>query len=194
MLPSVQPSTRYPISAADNAPPSRFLRMRSMTRNCDRKRSAGSLEAKTLRQKIGDETLLRAFLALVEDDGARAEFIDDLAAGAAGRAWDSLIVRDARRRESQALGRFWRRRKRLRCARRSWSFHRKSSRRCIPTKTSPFEVRMAAPTLKLEKGAYAFFITLRAARSRRSRVAAGTILVVGILKSILLRIAECGSL
>ena len=32
---SVQPSTRYPISAADNAPPSRFLRMRSMTRNWD---------------------------------------------------------------------------------------------------------------------------------------------------------------
>src|ERR1035437_4054249 len=57
-----------------------------------RKHSAGSLEAETLRQKIGDEALLRAFCALVEDDGARAEFIDDLAAGAAGRAWNSVIV------------------------------------------------------------------------------------------------------
>src|SRR5271157_1197724 len=35
MQPSVQPSTRYPISAADNAPPSRFFRMRSITRNGD---------------------------------------------------------------------------------------------------------------------------------------------------------------
>src|ERR1019366_682155 len=57
-----------------------------------RKHSAGSLEAETLRQKIGDEALLRAFCALVEDNGARAEFIDDLAAGAAGRAWNSVIV------------------------------------------------------------------------------------------------------
>ena len=31
---------------------------------------------------------------MVEDDGARAEFIDDLAAGAAGRAWNSVIVDD----------------------------------------------------------------------------------------------------
>jgi len=57
-----------------------------------RKRSAGSLEAETLRKKIGDETLLWAFFPFVEDDGARPEFIDDLAAGAAGRAWNSVIV------------------------------------------------------------------------------------------------------
>jgi hypothetical protein len=56
-----------------------------------------------------------------------------------------------------------------------------------PTKTSPFVVRMAAPTRKLENGAYAFLATLRAARSRRLRVATGT-LFVGILKSIGLRI------
>src|ERR1700691_1239396 len=33
---------------------------------------------------------------------------------------------------------------------------------------------MAAPTLNFENGAYAFFITLRAERSRRSRIAADT--------------------
>jgi len=38
--------------------------------------------------------LLRAFFALVEDDGTRPKFIDDLAAGAAGRAWNSVIVGD----------------------------------------------------------------------------------------------------
>src|SRR5882762_2747689 len=59
-----------------------------------RKHSAGSLEAETLRQKIGDETLLWAFFPLEEDDGARPEFIDDLAAGAAGRARNSVIVGD----------------------------------------------------------------------------------------------------
>ena len=57
-----------------------------------RKRSAGSLEAETLRQKIGDETLLWAFFPFVKDDGTRPEFIDDLAAGAAGRTWDSAIA------------------------------------------------------------------------------------------------------
>src|SRR5271156_5979970 len=46
-----------------------------------------------------------------------------------------------------------------------------------PAKTRPFEVRMAAPTRNWEKGAYAFFMTLRAARSRRSRVTAGTLVV-----------------
>src|SRR6267378_5763246 len=57
-----------------------------------RKRSAGSLEAETLRQKIGDETLLWAFFPFVEDDGARPEFIDDLAAGAARRTRNPVIV------------------------------------------------------------------------------------------------------
>ena len=57
-----------------------------------RKHSAGSLEAETLRQKIGDETLLWAFFPLVEDDGARPEFVNDLAACAAGRAWNPMIV------------------------------------------------------------------------------------------------------
>src|SRR5260370_41311351 len=53
---------------------------------------AGSLEAETLRQKIGDETLLWAFFPLVEDDGAGPEFIYHLTAGATGRAWDSVII------------------------------------------------------------------------------------------------------
>src|SRR5260370_37592796 len=53
---------------------------------------AGSLEAETLRQKIGDETLLWAFFPLVEDDGAGPEFIDHLTAGATGRAWNSVII------------------------------------------------------------------------------------------------------
>src|ERR1700722_16066375 len=43
-----------------------------------------------------------------------------------------------------------------------------------PTKTLPFEVRIAAPTLKFENGTYAFFITARAERRRRSRIAAET--------------------
>src|SRR5208282_24783 len=59
------------------------------------KHSAGSLEAETLRQKIGDETLFWAFFALIKDHGVRPKFIDDLAAGTAGRAWNfiSLIGR-----------------------------------------------------------------------------------------------------
>src|SRR5271156_2703190 len=56
------------------------------------KHSEGSLEAKALRQKIGDETLLRPFFALIEDDGTRPELVDDLATGAAGRAWNAVIA------------------------------------------------------------------------------------------------------
>jgi hypothetical protein len=55
-----------------------------------------------------------------------------------------------------------------------------------PTKTWPLELRRAAPTLKLENGAQAFCIPLRAERSRRSRMAADT-LVGCIPKTILLK-------
>src|SRR5260370_9745056 len=55
---------------------------------------AGSLEAETLRQEISDETLLWALFPVVEDDGARPEFIDHLTAGATGRAWNSVIIGD----------------------------------------------------------------------------------------------------
>jgi len=62
-----------------------------MTRNCEL--AGGFTGGETLREKICDRTLLWAILALVENDGARAEFIDDLAAGSAGRAWNALSVR-----------------------------------------------------------------------------------------------------
>jgi len=56
---------------------------------------AWSLQAEALRQKIGDETLLRSFFTLIEDDGARPEFIDHLTASAARRARGPLVVDDS---------------------------------------------------------------------------------------------------
>ncbi len=67
------------------------------------KRSTGSLEAKALRQQIGDGPLLWTFRALVDDGGPRSKFIDHLAAGAAGRARNSMIVSDGNGADLQ----FW---------------------------------------------------------------------------------------
>src|SRR5271166_1855378 len=53
--------------------------------------SAGSLEAKALRQKFGDQALLRALVALVENHSVRPEFINHLATGAARRTRNFVI-------------------------------------------------------------------------------------------------------
>jgi hypothetical protein len=67
------------------------------------KRSTGSLEPKALRQQIGDGPLLWTFRPLVDDGGPRSKFIDHLAARAARRAWNSLIVSDGNGADLQ----FW---------------------------------------------------------------------------------------
>jgi hypothetical protein len=59
------------------------------------KRRLGSLEAEPFRKKFGDVSLLGATRALKKDRGVGAEFVDDLAASAAGRAGHALIVDDA---------------------------------------------------------------------------------------------------
>src|SRR5450432_3399384 len=56
------------------------------------KGSAGSLEAETLREQIGDRAFLRTLFAFVENNGSRSEFVYDLPAGPARRTWDPVIV------------------------------------------------------------------------------------------------------
>jgi len=53
-----------------------------------------SFETEPFREKFGDVGLLLAVSALKENDGVGAEFVDHLAAGAAGGAGDALIVDD----------------------------------------------------------------------------------------------------
>src|ERR1700691_1608671 len=55
--------------------------------------SADSLEAETLRKKLGDETLRGTFFPLVKNDCSWPEFINHLAARPTRRARGSMIVR-----------------------------------------------------------------------------------------------------
>src|SRR5258708_37856510 len=65
-----------------------------------------SLQAKRVRQQTLQRALFYAVAAFVPDDGFGAEFRDHLAAGAAGRARDIVVVRhgDRFRSEERRVG------------------------------------------------------------------------------------------
>ena len=114
-------------------PPSRFLRMRSITRNGGGEALAGSPESKALRQKIGDVAFRVALVALIKHDRLRPEFINDLPASATRRAGHVLRVGYCDG-EISSFGPFAAPPKRSPCARHSSSFHKKNFRHCIPQK------------------------------------------------------------
>ena len=59
--------------------------------------SRRSLQAESFRQQLGDREFLPALRALEKDDRLRAEFVNHLAAGAAGRARCVVVVDDGDR-------------------------------------------------------------------------------------------------